>query len=69
MSEHQPTWPPLVCTRCGGRLSVYIRDEGSSWQSYRVVDYISCDKCGAEWDSEGTPQATSWLAELPKEEK
>jgi len=63
-TTHKPTWLPLVCTRCGADLYIELRDEGSSWQSYRVIDCISCEKCGAEWDPNGQPQPTTWLAEL-----
>lgn len=60
-----PTWPPLVCTRCGAGLYIEMRDEGSSWQSYLVVDCISCLRCGAEWDRGGQSQETDWLADEP----
>ena len=69
MSEKiKPTWPPLRCTRCGGSLYVELVDEGSNWQPYSVVDCISCEKCGAEWDKYGDPKATIWLADLEQED-
>lgn len=63
---NKPDWPNLVCTRCGveGSLWVEMRTEGSSYLSYEVVDCISCDKCGAEWDQDGEARATTWLADL-----
>ena len=65
--KHKPDWPPLVCTRCGGELWVELRDEGSFWSSYRVVDCIGCAACGAEWDPGGKPEAVSWLKDLEED--
>ena len=62
--KHKPDWPPLVCTRCGGELWVELKDEGSFWSSYRVVDCIECADCGAEWTKIGDPQAVVWLKAL-----
>lgn len=61
---HEPTWPPLRCTRCGADLWVELRTEGAPYCTYEVVDCISCEKCGAEWDRNGTPVPTTWLADL-----
>ena len=67
--RHPPDWPKLICTRCSGDVWVELIDEGSSWQSYRVVDCISCSKCGAEWDQGGEPQGVEWLADLEETEQ
>lgn len=64
MPDIQPTWAQLVCTRCGDELYVELRDEGSAYQSWRVVDCIECQFCGARWDRHGRPQVTAWLREL-----
>lgn len=61
---HDPDWPRLHCTRCGGDLYIELVDEGSMYSSWRVVDSISCEKCGAEWDRHGQPRPVAWLAEL-----
>ena len=37
--------------------------------TYEVVDCVSCEKCGAEWDPHGEPVAVTWLAELEEEER
>ena len=57
MSHIKPTDPKkIVCTRCGGHLQIEMRDEGSAYHSYRVVDSIYCSYCGAEWDPDFKPQ-------------
>lgn len=61
---NKPTWPPIRCTRCGGNIYIELIDEGTSWNSHRVVDCISCQDCGAEWGPGGEPKETAWLADL-----
>lgn len=62
--KHEPTWPKIACTRCGADIWIEMLLVGLSYMQEREVDCISCEKCGAEWDKSGEPQATTWLAEL-----
>jgi len=59
MPKHEPTWPALVCTRCGGSLWIYLDDD--------VVDCVECETCYAGWDKFGNPIAVDWLKEMPEE--
>jgi len=61
-------WPPLCCTRCGSGLYIQMTTEGPPFMTYEVVDYISCEDCGAEWDENGTPREVTWLKDLEEEE-
>lgn len=64
MPKHDPTWPALVCTRCGGELWVELRTIGT-YQTYEEVDCIQCEHCYAEWDKRGTPRAVDFLRPMP----
>lgn len=66
MSEAKPEWPPIRCTRCKtGEVYIEMISVGSWYIQQDVIDCISCQRCGAEWDSDGTPKPPIWLAELP----
>lgn len=68
MKTHEPDWPPLVCTRCGGRgLDIAIdpsRKVTSQLDMLTAILGFVCVQCGARWGWNGDASPAEWLDPL-----